>query len=342
MKHASFLVAAAIMLSASAAIALPPDQETEHVVTKGESLNGIANRAGVPRDSIIEANDLEPPYVIRIGQKLTIPRDSRPARRTVAASSSPASPSSSASPTERHIVKSGETLSGIAQRASVPRVLIAEANGLRPPYNIRIGQELLIPRTRRHIVKPGDTGFAISYKYAVPWDAIAIANGLEPDAPIRAGKELLIPTILEPPVTAPSAAPVQTLQGRFAWPLSGPEQGTIRRGYTARGTSSYHDGIDIVAPRGTAVRASEAGTVIFAGNERQQFGKLVVIDHGDGWHSAYGSLSRVTVKKGHSVTKGERVGLLGDSSITGRTELHFEMRKDGKLVDPMSELTAPR
>lgn len=341
MKHASLLVAAAIMLGASAATALPPDQETEHVVEEGESLNGIANRAGVPRDSIIKANDLEPPYMIRIGQKLSIPREDRPARRTIAAGS--ASPSPTASPAEQHIVTSGETLSGIAQRASVPRVLIAEANGLKPPYTIRVGQKLIIPRTRRHTVKAGDTGFAISYKYAVPWDAIAIANGLEPDAPIRAGKELLIPTVLDPPVAAPSPAPVQTLQqGRFAWPLTGSVQGTIRRGYAARGTSSYHDGIDIVAPLGTAVRASAAGTVIFAGNEAQQFGKLVVIDHGDGWHSAYGSLSRVTVKKGHSVTKGERVGLLGDTSVTGRTELHYEIRKDGKLIDPMSELTAPR
>ena len=60
-----------------------------------------------------------------------------------------------------HVVLAGETLMGIATRAQVPRVLIAEANGLKPPYRLRAGQKLTIPRTRRHTVVAGDTGFSI-------------------------------------------------------------------------------------------------------------------------------------------------------------------------------------
>lgn len=86
------------------------------------------------------------------------------------------------------------------------------------------------------------------------------------------------------------------------------------------------------------MHAAAAGTVIFAGEEKNQFGNLVVIDHGNRWHSACGSLGRLTVTKGHQVTQGERVGLVGDTSVTMRTELHFELRRDGKPVDPLTEL----
>ena len=78
-----------------------------------------------------------------------------------------------------HVVKPGETLGGIAQRASVPRVLSAEANHLTSPYALRAGQKLTIPRTRRHIVARGDSRFTIAYLYGVPWQDIAVASGIE-------------------------------------------------------------------------------------------------------------------------------------------------------------------
>lgn len=328
MRSAARLVALVGLVAASVAHASPAT-ETEHVVEPGETLNGIANRAGVSRDAIIRANGLKAPYPLRAGQTLAIPRDGVPARRAIAARSAPA-----AAPGD-YIVQPGETLGGIANRERVPRVLIAEANRLQPPYTLRAGQKLLIPRTRHHVVKPGETGFGVALDYGVSWKAIAVANGLEPDAPLQAGARLLIPTVLQSPEPSGAAAPAAPADtARFAWPLSG----SIRRDFAARGSGSYHDGLDIVAPRGTAVRAVAGGTVIFAGDEPSQMGKLVVIDHGDGWHSAYGSLDKVTVKAGETAGKGERVGLVGDTSVTRRTELHFELRENGKPVDPMAYL----
>src|SRR5690606_36106647 len=138
-------------------------------------------------------------------------------------------------------------------------------------------------------------------------------NGMEPDAALQAGKVLLIPTLIAAPTAkAPPASPAASAApaARFAWPITGP----IRRGFKPRGAAGFHDGIDLTAPRGAAVRAIATGTVIFAGPEPEQFGNLVVVDHGSGWHSAYASLDRVTVKKDHKVTKGERVGLVGNTS----------------------------
>ena len=248
-----------------------------------------------------------------------------------------------------HVVKPGETLGGIANRAGVARVLIAEANGLEPPYVLRAGQTLVIPRTRRHTVAAGETGFAIGWKYGVRWTEIAVANSLSPDATLRPGQTLLIPTVLPSapgaaaakPAASPTPAPATTATApasRFAWPLAG----KARRGFTPRGQSNYHDGIDIPAPAGTAVRATAAGKVIYAGEEPQQFGNLVILDHGGGWTSAYAFLSRITVKQGDAVKQGERVGLVGDTGMARGTELHFEMRRDNRPVDPGEHLPDPR
>jgi murein DD-endopeptidase MepM/ murein hydrolase activator NlpD len=330
----ALLVAAPSFLST---VSASPETESEHVVLEGETLNGIANRAGVSPKSIADANGLNAPYVVKIGETLTIPRGGG-ARRTIASGARP-SPDRTGygdlSNASSYEVSSGDTLGGIAYAAGVPRVLIAEANGLVPPYNIRVGQTLRIPRTGRHTVGIGETGFKIAMDRGVPWDDIAVANGLEPSAPLRPGTVLLIPTLLDPPMRATSApTAVDDAGARFAWPIAG----NVRRGYTERGTSSYHDGLDIRAPKGTAVRAAADGKVIFAGTEDKDFGQLVVIDHGNGWHSAYGFLSRITVKKDAQVSRGERVGLVGGTGRAKGEELHFELRHDNAPVDPLAEL----
>ncbi len=241
-----------------------------------------------------------------------------------------------------HVVVAGETLGGIANRTQVPRVLIAEANGLKPPYAVRVGQKLKIPRTRRHTVARGETGFTIAYTYGLPWRDIAVANGLDAETALRAGQKLLIPTVIAPARPAAPVAPAATPSTaaspaslRLAWPIAGP----VRRGYTARARSSnFHDGLDITAAEGTAVRAAAAGKVLFAGREPRQFGNLVVIDHGDGVQTAYAFLSRITVTKNEQVNRGERIGLVGKTGLAKGPELHFELRRDNQPVDPAGEL----
>ena len=366
MRRARLPGVAGLLLAAMSmpALAADPATETVHAVRPGETLNGIANRAGVSPGAIVTANGLKEPYALKVGQELKIPREKKPAGKAKAAptaktpsaptakaasrpAAKPAIPAASPETESVHVVQPGETLGGIAVRAKVPRVLIIEANGLQPPYNVRSGQKLQIPRTRHHVVAAGDTGFSVSMKYGVPWDQIATANSLDAAKPLKPGQDLLIPTLLNPPpaatakpdptpaVAAPApvaATPPPPRAPRFAWPVSGP----VRRDYST-GTD-YHDGIDITAPKGTMVRAAAAGTVKFAGKEKEQFGNLVVLDHGDGWFTAYGFLSRVTVKEGARVAAGERVGLVGDTGLAKGSELHFEVRRDGKPVDPRDEL----
>ncbi|MBW8786031.1 MAG: M23 family metallopeptidase [Novosphingobium sp.] len=241
-----------------------------------------------------------------------------------------------------HVVQPGETLLGIAHRAKVPRVLIIEANGLTPPYKVETGERLVIPRTRHHTVAKGETGFAIAYRYGVSWQAIAVANGLDSDKPLKPGQKLLIPTLIKPeavtqepePAAAPPPSPAaEAPTARFAWPL----EGDMVQAFTRHGKPA-HDGVDIAAREGDPVRAAAAGRVIFAGREPQRYGNLVVIDHGDGWTSAYGHLQRTTVREGERVRSGERIGLAGHSGRATRDAVHFELRRNNRPVDPTAEL----
>lgn len=250
-----------------------------------------------------------------------------------------------------HVVKSGETLGGIASRAEVPRVLIIEANGLKEPYAVKAGQKLVIPRRRSHTVKDGETGFSIAMDYSVPWSAIAAANGLKVGDPVKTGQKLAIPTVAAKvvsgaapapsPAPSPSARPTplaDTPTPKFAWPLTG----KVRRPFLADGAKDGpHEGIDLFSPEGTAVRASAAGKVIFAGQGPEDFGLTVILFHGGRWTTTYSFLSKVTVKEGDEVKAGERVGLVGETGLATEPQLHFEVRKNRVPLDPVKLLPKP-
>jgi murein DD-endopeptidase MepM/ murein hydrolase activator NlpD len=235
-----------------------------------------------------------------------------------------------------HVVRSGETLYSIAARAGVAVETVAEANGLRPPYTLRRGQRLTIPRERRYRVRAGDSAFTIAWNLGVPWREIAAANGLPANARPRPGQELIVPTpgrMAATPLSRPSRPDARPRpEPRLTWPV----EGQIRRGFLANARAGgNHNGIDIVADEGDSVRAVAPGRVLFAGQEPQQFGNLVVVDHGNGWHSAYAFLSRVTVREGQRIKARDRIGRVGHSGQATRDELHFELRRDNRPVDPL-------
>ena len=101
-----------------------------------------------------------------------------------------------------HVVAKGETLGGIAERAGVPLDAIAQANGIDPPYAVRAGQTLTIPRQQSYTVKPGDTGFGIGFRFGIPFATIATANGIDPHAPLKPGRRLIIPALIRRPDAA--------------------------------------------------------------------------------------------------------------------------------------------
>lgn len=230
-----------------------------------------------------------------------------------------------------HVVKEGETLSGIANRAGVDKAAIAAANGLVEPYAVEKGRKLQIPRQRVHIVKAGDTGIGVANRYGVPLTNIAVANGLVAPYNLRTGQKLIIPAVMEAVAYRPQAARKEPYFRK-------PHDGRVMAGFSLKANGRGHDGIDYAANAGDMVRASASGTVVFAAAEPKRFGRLVVIDHGDGWRTRYGHLDRITVKLGDVVKTGERIGIAGDAGVAIRPELHFEIMRNNKRIDPATKL----
>ncbi|QJQ31604.1 peptidoglycan DD-metalloendopeptidase family protein [Sphingomonas lacunae] len=301
-----------------------------------------------------------------------IPR-STPGAPTAAAPWTPApvTPSAREVAASNYVVAPGDTLRGIGNRTGAGSEAIAAANALEPPYVVRVGQRLTIPAGRYHEVMPGQSGIAIARAYGVSWAALIEENGLVEPYVLRVGQRLRLPdsgaparprTIEEqaqafhldiegimagnqpatpavgtagrPSTPATPGSPPATGPGRFAWPLTG----TLLQRFGPAGNGRVNDGINIAAAPGTPVRATAAGIVTYAGNEIALFGGLILIDHGGGWTSAYAHLDQLGVTVGQSVRAGQVIATSGESGQVPQPQLHFEIRRDRRPVDPLRQL----
>jgi septal ring factor EnvC (AmiA/AmiB activator) len=135
------------------------------------------------------------------------------------------------------------------------------------------------------------------------------------------------------PVSAePLALPLRPFQGELDWPVAG----SIRQRFGRQTGGAQANGIEIQAPEGSAVKAVHDGTVAFA-DIFSGFGRLVIVDHGGQSFSVYGNLSEISVAKGDRIEGGRTVGNVG-ASVMGVPGLHFELRIDGRPVDPLQWL----
>jgi septal ring factor EnvC (AmiA/AmiB activator) len=130
-------------------------------------------------------------------------------------------------------------------------------------------------------------------------------------------------------------AGLEAMKGKLEWPVRGEVTGgfgkTRHREFAAE---VFRKGIDIEAPIGEQIRAVEKGRVVFA--ERfSGYGNMVIVDHGERYFSVYAHLSEILKKNGDTVKRGETLGRVGDSDSLAGARLYFEMRKDGKSIDPL-------
>ena len=146
--------------------------------------------------------------------------------------------------------------------------------------------------------------------------------------------ELLKSKVAEPISKSESEGPVS---------LALPAQGRISSGFGNRlhpidKRAKFHGGIDIAIPKGTPVKAAADGVVKFAG-WRGGFGYAVVVEHADGTETLYAHNEKLLVEKGQEVDAGDQISLSGSTGKSTGPHLHFEVRQDGELVNPMKYLT---
>jgi septal ring factor EnvC (AmiA/AmiB activator) len=129
--------------------------------------------------------------------------------------------------------------------------------------------------------------------------------------------------------------------GKLAWPVDGAFLYRFGRFVNPNNTTTRWNGIGITAAEGTTVKSVSAGTVAYAG-QMGTYGNTVILEHGGGDYSVYGSLNRIDVRKGTRVIKGQAIGTVGVSDPALGAHLHFEIRRGGPAVDPAEWLRAAR
>lgn len=281
-----------------------------HVVGRGETLWSIARSYGVTVDHLVRLNELSDPNRLVVGQKLVI----REGEARV------------------HIVQRGETLTSIAARYGLRVQDLIAFNEIANPNVLSVGQSIVItPRVQRtHVVAAGDTLWQIARTYQVSVESIQSANSLADPTRLQIGQNLVIPAIGGGDdvvaVPAVSRAAEQVLS------LSMPVQGRVTSHFGPR-WGRMHNGMDIAAPTGTPFFAAAAGTVTYSG-WAGTYGQLVIIDHGNGLETRYAHASRLYVRVGDQVQRGQRIGLVGSTGESTGPHLHFEVRVDGEPQDP--------
>lgn len=227
----------------------------------------------------------------------------------------------SASADGYYTVKPGDTLYGIALEFGHDWRELARANNLADPSKIIVGQRLKVE------------GISGSVAAATPAanGTIVEDSGVEitPIAPAGGVKQVTPPAAaVEAPIEPPKPNLANANMG-FIWP----HNGEVIQPYKA-GASK---GLDLAAKVGDPVVAAQAGKVVYSGNALRGYGNLIIIKHDNNLLTAYAHNKTLLVKEGEPVTKGQKVAEAGQSD-SDRPKLHFEVRKQGKPVDPMDYL----
>lgn len=235
-----------------------------------------------------------------------------------------AAPQRPATTTGQYTVQRSDTLYSIAFRFGWDWRALAARNNIPAPYTIKVGQVIRFDggRTPTIVKAPATTS----------------GNGGKP--PLVAVPTNTVPIIArpaQPPVaTTPATTPVQSVSRSatgWAWPTSGALIGK----FSSNG--SLNKGIDIGGELGQPVLAASDGSVVYAGSGLRGYGELVIIKHSDTYVSAYGHNRKLLVREGQQVKVGQTIAEMG-STGTDRVKLHFEIRRQGKPVDPLQFLPA--
>ena len=228
-------------------------------------------------------------------------------------------------------VEPGDTLYAVAFRLGMDYRTLASLNNIDPPFVIRVGQAL-------KTAPDAALGSVPAIPKANPSEASAMQRGSRANAENAVGSAIApakraatqskagpLSRTLSAAKTPPPNAPVE----RWLWPA----EGTVSRAYLAE----RHKGIDLVGERGSPVMATAAGVVVYSGTDVTGYGALLIVKHNDTYLSAYGHNDALLAAEGQHVDAGQVIARMGSTS-SDSVKLHFEIRRNGRPVNPTSLL----
>ena len=199
-----------------------------------------------------------------------------------------------------HIVDGGETLYGIAWRYDMDFRQLARANGIAPPYRLRIGQKLSLDLSKN--------------------PAAVVRSSVNKTTSSVQRKKSTVKKPASPAVVA------KRYTGSWQWPVSG----KVSKAYNP---GKLHKGLSIKASPRSAVIAAAPGVVVYAGAGLRGYGKLVIIKHSEILLSAYAHNEKILVREGQKIVQSQKIAKLGKKG-----QFYFEIRKDGTPVNPVHYL----
>jgi murein DD-endopeptidase MepM/ murein hydrolase activator NlpD len=319
-------------------------------VAKGDTLSVLSRRYDVSVEEIISANDL-PDGRLHIGQDLVIPGVSG---KAVEAEAAPPAPPSGLESTYK--VAKGDTPHSIADKLGVEEKALLARNKLKA-NRLQIGQVLMVPgkdaqpdvaakETKPatpkdapdvHVVKtttiPAPGTSLAEEESQSPAKGADAKSKKKPDAPaseVAASPEITGPSTPHVATNEQLPAPDPMTGNSFRWPV----KGRVISAFGTKPDGGHNDGIDVAVPQGTSVMAAENGVVAYAGNELKGYGNLILIRHANNWVSAYAHNDEILVKRGDKVRRGQVIAKAGASGSVSQPQVHFELRKGSRPVDP--------
>lgn len=255
----------------------------------------------------------------------------------------------------------GSRAAGRLETEPADAVRVQPAERLDRPVTAPVAGSASPNRPQRYYrLQKGQTLYSLARQHGIPVDQVMTANGITDPTQLPIGTVIYIPVLSGTPVSpgrakqpitsVPSGAPVESAIARpapapgvsqslstpspmlmtIAWPI----EGLVTDRFGARGRRSHHDGIDIDGNKGDLIRAVASGRVVRAGDEGA-YGKTVIVDHGDGIATLYAHASEIRVDEGDEVGQDQVIAEVGRTGNARGTHLHFEVRRNGRPVDPL-------
>lgn len=286
-----------------------------YTVSRGDSVYAISKKFGVATRDIIEHNGLRPPYRLQIGDQLEIPGRAGPAS---------------------HVVRKDDTLYSISRQYGVSVSALARTNRIRAPYRIAVGQELRLPNARQVAAKPATKPSSKASqktrgktKLKKRSKRVAEKKRVARQKPRSGKKKRKTRAAKAPELKAPPRT-----SSRFLWPV----RGKVISKFGKKKGGLHNDGLNIAAAAGAPVRAAENGVVAYNGSELAGFGNLILIKHSGNFVTAYAHNSVLLVQRGQNVRRGQIIAKVGKTGAVARPQLHFEIRKGRRPVNPLRHL----
>jgi murein DD-endopeptidase MepM/ murein hydrolase activator NlpD len=293
-------------------VAIPVPSTGVVDVAPGDTVFAIARRYGVAVRDVIDANRLAAPFLLTVGQTLRLP------------------------PPRIYTVAPGDTVYSISRRFGVDMRTLVSMNGLGAPYQVIAGRQLKMP-VRRAAEQPAPkTTVSVSSVARTAVSAVPLPRPRPSASSGRSTQAQARPTVTATRVAARAVPPrPPSREGtRFLWPV----RGRIISNFGPREGGLHNDGINIAAPKGSPILAADSGVVAYAGQELKGFGNLLLIKHAGGWTTAYAHADRLLVKRGDRVKRGQTIATIGNTGGVTRSQLHFEIRRGSRAVNPKTEL----